>query len=277
LNLFSTYRRLNAMTAQRSKAVRKSSVEVKPAGDEERLYQGLARSLMSAIQKGSYRVGQRLPAERELAVEYNVSRPTVREAMIALEVQGVIEVRVGSGAYVLRKPDGKQGPAFNITAFELTEARLIFEAEAAALAARLITDEELEQLEVLVRRIERENRIEGANEQADHDFHMLIARATRNVAIVNAIEVLWSLRSTSSDCALLLKKARIAQVKPVVAEHAAIIKALRSRSAAKARAAMRAHLNAVMKHLLFTTEEQAVEDARRALQQTKARFGRAWT
>ena len=242
-----------------------------------RLYQELARSLIAAIQAGTYKVGDRLPAERELAAEYDVSRPTVREAIIALEVQGLVEVRIGSGAYVLRKPGRQDEPGFNVTAFELTEARLMFEGEAAALAATLITDEELGELDTLVRRIERENRIEGTNEQADHDFHVLIAKATRNASVVLTIESLWRLRHTSPECALLLEKARRAQVKPVVAEHTAIVKALRSRDPAKARAAMRAHLTAVMEHLLFATEQRAVEAARRSAQATKARFGRTRT
>lgn len=243
--------------------------------ENRRLYQELARALVADIQADVYEIGQRLPAERELAAEYEVSRPTVREAIIALEVQGLVEVRVGSGAYVKRKPGNRQEPSFNVTAFELTEARMMFEGEAAALAATQITDEEIEQLDALVRRMDRENRVEGSKEQADHDFHLLIARATRNVAIANTIELLWRLRSTSPECALLLEKARTAQVKPVIAEHTAIVKALRSRDPAKARAAMRAHLTAVMKHLLFAIEERAVEEARRSVQRTKVRFGRA--
>jgi DNA-binding FadR family transcriptional regulator len=83
---------------------------------------------------------------------------------------------------------------------------------------------------------------------------------------------LWRLRATSPECALLLQKARTAQVKPVVAEHTAIVKALRTHDPMKARLAMRAHLNAVMEHLLFTTEERAIEEARRSVQEAKARF-----
>ena len=66
-----------------------------PDKSQDRLYQDLARSLLVELSSGRYPVGARLPAERELAIKYNVSRPTVREAMIALEVQGVVEVRVG--------------------------------------------------------------------------------------------------------------------------------------------------------------------------------------
>src|SRR5690348_7586847 len=76
----------------------------------ERLYQELARKLMSAIDTGKYKVGERLPAERELAVEFDVSRPTVREAIISLEVQGLVEVRLGASAYVRRKPSQQDQP-----------------------------------------------------------------------------------------------------------------------------------------------------------------------
>jgi GntR family transcriptional regulator, hexuronate regulon transcriptional repressor len=248
-----------------------------PHANPGRLYQQLARTLIAAIDAGTFKVGDRLPAERELAIEYDMSRPTVREAIIALEVQGLVEVRVGSGVYVKRRPGEKDTTGFNITAFELTEARLMFEGEAAALAATLITDEELDQLDVLVKRIDRENRIAGGNDQADRDFHLLVAKATRNTAVLLEVESLWKLRQTSPECALLLEKARTAHVKPVVEEHTAIVNALRTRNPAKARAAMRAHLSAVMDHLLFNTEQRAMDDARRSLRQTKARFGRART
>lgn len=260
-----------------TKRARESSLSIAELVQSNRLYQELARTLIAEIRKGIYKIGDRLPAEREIAVQYQVSRPTVREAMIALEVLGLVEVRVGSGAYVKRKAGARTAPGFNVSAFELTEARLIFEGEAAALAATMITDEELAELESLVRQIERENRSDEGNDQANHDFHMLIARATRNVAIVNTVESLWHLRTSSPECALLLQRARKANVKPVVAEHAAIVKALRSRTPEKARAAMRAHLAAVMDHLLFTTEENAVAEARRSIEQTKVRFRRSRT
>ena len=238
-----------------------------------RLYQRVAHQLFQDLANGKYGVGDRLPAERELAIEHDVSRPAVREAMIALEVQGLIDVRVGSGAYVRRLPGIDDRPGFNVTAFELTEARLLFEGESAALAATNITDAELDELEVLVREISDENRRRSVSENADRDFHMSIARATRNLAIVNAIEELWRLRSTSPECALLHAKARAANVRPVVEEHKAIVEALRSRDPAKARAAMRAHLAAVIDHLLFATEEQALAKAREAVASKRRRFG----
>lgn len=239
----------------------------------DRLYQRLARVLYEQMSSGRYAVGDRLPAERELSVEYNVSRPAVREALIALEVQGFIEVRIGSGAFVKRLPgDSEDSPAFAITAFELTEARMVFEGEAAALAAIHITDEELAELKTLVDRIGEENLLPEVTEDADREFHQAIAKATRNAAIQMTIDEFWRVRTTSPECALLHDKARLANVRPVVAEHQAILDALRDHDPAGARAAMRAHLSAVMDHLLFTTEERAIEEARRTVASTRARY-----
>ncbi|MBW8753368.1 MAG: FadR family transcriptional regulator, partial [Sphingomonadales bacterium] len=169
----------------------------------DRLYQDLARKLIGELAAGNYPVGSRLPAERELAQQYDVSRPTVREAIIALEVQGLVEVRIGSGAYVLRLPGRGDIPGFNVTAFELTEARLLFEGEAAALAASEITAEEIREIEALVEEIARENQNPKGTEKADRAFHLAIARATRNQAVFDTIEHLWDLRAKSPEAALL--------------------------------------------------------------------------
>jgi len=241
----------------------------------DRLYQDLARSLTEELASGAYPVGARLPAERELAVKYGVSRPTVREAIIALEVQGLIEVRVGSGAYVRRLPGSEDLPGFNVSAFELTEARLLFEGEAAALAATQITDEELAEIEQLVEAIAQENNDPRGSEKADRAFHLAIAKATRNGAIHDAIERLWDLRASSPEAALLHEKARTANIKPVVDEHSAILQALRSRDPVAARQAMRGHLSQVIDSLLFATEERQIEEARRAAQAKRDRYARA--
>jgi GntR family hexuronate regulon transcriptional repressor len=240
----------------------------------DRLYQDLARRLMAELASGQYAIGDRLPAERELSIQHGVSRPTVREAVIALEVQGLVEVRVGSGAYVKRLPGKNDIPGFNITAFELTEARLLFEGEAAALAATQITDEGIAELEALVEEIERENHNPDGTEKADRAFHLAIARATRNAAVAEAVERLWDLRSGSPESALLHEKARSANIKPVVDEHTAVLNALRQHDPVAARAAMRAHLSAVLDSLLFATEEKAIEEARRAAQAKRDRYAR---
>ena len=241
----------------------------------DRLYQELVRELTAELNTGAYPVGARLPAERELAQKYNVSRPTVREAIIALEVQGLVEVRVGSGAYVVRLPGGEGQPGFAVSAFELTEARLLFEGEAAALAATQVTDEDLAEIAALVEAIARDNNDPAGTDQADRAFHLAIARATRNAAIHDAIERLWDLRATSPEAALLHEKARTANIRPVVDEHTAILEALRAHDPAAARAAMRAHLSQVIDSLLFATEERQIAEARKAAQAKRERHARA--
>ena len=241
----------------------------------DRLYQELVRELTAELNTGAYPVGARLPAERELAQKYNVSRPTVREAIIALEVQGLVEVRVGSGAYVVRLPGGEGQPGSAVSAFELTEARLLFEGEAAALAATQVTDEDLAEIAALVEAIARENNDPAGTDQADRAFHLAIARATRNAAIHDAIERLWDLRATSPEAVLLHEKARTANIRPVVDEHTAILEALRAHDPAAARAAMRAHLSQVIDSLLFATEERQIAEARKAAQAKRERHARA--
>lgn len=243
-------------------------------GSKGRLYQTVARKLIAAISGGRYEVGARLPAERELAVEHGVSRPTVREAIIALEIQGLVEVRVGSGVYVKRTTRPADDAGNGVGAFELTEARLLFEGEAAALAATTLTDADFDALDLLVDAIEAAN-LSGAGEGPDRDFHFAIARGTGNGAVVQTVEMLWKLRHTSPECALLFERARSGGSKPVVAEHRAIVAALRSRSPVAARAAMRAHLGRVIDHLLDATEAEALEKARLAMASTRSRFMRS--
>lgn len=228
---------------------------------KERLYRYVAQRMRDDFTSGQYRSGDRLPSERELSARYEVSRPTIREAVIALEVQGVLEVRLGSGAYFCAIPEADAPPVFDVSAFELTEARLLVEGEAAALAAHHINDAEIAELGALVDDMESENQRNAGTEVADREFHMTIARATRNMAMAMLIENLWDVREKSKPTALLYTKARAADVKPVVAEHRAIVTALRNRDAAQARAAMRAHLSAVLDSLLFAMEEQHIKQA----------------
>lgn len=241
--------------------------------DQSRLYKRVAGVLIEELQSGKYAIGDKMPAERDLAAKMKVSRPVVREAMLALEVLGLIEVRLGAGTFVTRLPGESDEPEFDVSPFELLEARLVFEGEAAALAAVQITDEEIAKLEALVEEIKEQNEARIAEENADMAFHMTIARATRNASVRKAIEDLWLQRWTSPQCKLLLEQARTANVLPVVEEHLAIVQALKERDPKAARAAMRAHLEAVIQHLLFAVEERAVAEARKAVDSKRQRFG----
>jgi DNA-binding FadR family transcriptional regulator len=239
-----------------------------------RLYERVAEDLSHRIAAGQYAVGQRLPSERDLAQAYAVSRPTIREAVIALELDGLVEVRLGSGVYVTaRLPRGGQAGETDVGPFELLEARRAIEGEACALAAVLITDEQLDELQALVAEMQAENaRDVVMSEDADRRFHMLIAAATRNSAMVNAVQMLWDARARSPQTQLLSAKAHAAGVTPRIDEHAEILSALRTRSADAARRAMRDHLTRVLESLLAATEVHELEQARARIAAERKRY-----
>src|SRR4051812_22632513 len=108
--------------------------------EPQRLYRQIAEQLRVLMTTGEFTPGHRLPAERDLAKQFGVSRPSVREALIALEVEGWVEVRTGSGVYVLERAARSQGghrkvPPTEWGPLELIRARKVIEGEIAALAA----------------------------------------------------------------------------------------------------------------------------------------------
>jgi GntR family transcriptional repressor for pyruvate dehydrogenase complex len=242
------------------------NIDVVPGGaGKAKLYQQVANAVARRIRAGTYRAGERIPSERELAEEFSVSRPTVREAMIALEVLGLVQSRHGSGIYAadeIPEKAAEQDVELDVGEFELTEARMLFEGEAAALAALTISDDELDELERLVEAIAEENAQDEGRERADRAFHIAIARATRNSLILEVVERLWDIRDSSPLCVNMLERARSRGSRPRVDEHAAILSALRARDAKAAREAMRHHLSQVVEALLQYTEMQALERAK---------------
>jgi GntR family transcriptional repressor for pyruvate dehydrogenase complex len=234
-----------------------------PQIDTPKLYVQVADSITESIKSGQYEAGARLSSERDLAVEFKVSRTTIREAMIALEMRGLVEARPGSGIYVTDHPPTQAGADLDIGAFELIEARRLFEGEAAALAAAIITDEQLQEIEVILGEMVTENARKQYEEKADRSFHIAIARATRNTAIAAVVELLWDMRYKSRLCADMLERARRAGLKPRVSEHRRIFAALRQHDPKAARRAMRDHLGRVIDAVLAATETDAVDRARK--------------
>ncbi|GAA0483649.1 FadR/GntR family transcriptional regulator [Parasphingorhabdus litoris] len=236
----------------------------RPTKPPRRLYETVTKEIARQILGGQYEIGDRLPAERVLAEQFNVSRPTIREAMIALEVDGLVEVCTGSGVYVRAlQRRGKAAP-MDIGPFELLETRALVEGEACALAATHIKPDQIEELEQLLGEMEAENTRGDVvmSEDADHRFHMAIAEATQNSGMVHVVGSLWEARHRSLQTIKFLEKARVEGVKPRIDEHRAIVDALKTGDANAARAAMRTHLHGVADMLFAATEAEAVEKAR---------------
>ena len=243
--------------------------------DSRRLYERIAQQLASAIGSAEYEVGRRLPSERELAQQFGVSRPTVREAIIALELDELVEVRTGSGVYVTNRepPSGKTGFK-DIGPFELLEARRAIEGESCALAAARMDDAQLAQLSVLIAEMRNENQHDDVerSEDADRRFHELIATCTHNSGMVAAVQMLWDARMRSPQNRSMSLKVRARGVKPRVDEHTAIVRALKRRDPDAARAAMREHLSRVMEELLEVTEVEELERARAQVAEKRRRY-----
>ena len=218
----------------------------------QRLYLQVAQQLRGLIDSGSIELGQRLPAERELAEKFGVSRPTIREAMIALEIAGVVEVRSGSGVYVRDQGEGllTLAPSEDPGPFEILEARKLIEGEVCALAAGRITDQQLEQLAELLQAMEHENQSDQVTEKADEKFHCTIAEAAGNSALATTISWLWELRNESEISTRFYARVREEGVRPIIADHRAILAALQLRDPAAARQAMADHLQRVIDMLL---------------------------
>ena len=214
-----------------------------------------------------------------MALAYSVSRPTIREAIIALELERPCRSAGRFGGlrpgWQRERIESGRSVKMDIGAFELTEARLLIEGEVSALAATQITDEEVAELESLLEEMSKANsKSAGAGELVDRKFHELIANITRNSAMVASVEQLWTIRNRSPQCVRTFEKTRKKGYVPVVDEHAAIVEALKSRDPNSARAAMRGHLSRVLDYLLDATEVEAIEEAKAKMAAQRSRFNR---
>jgi DNA-binding FadR family transcriptional regulator len=240
-----------------------------------RLYEHVAASIAAKIAAGEYSLGKRLPSERDLAQTYDVSRPTIREAVIALELDGQVEVRMGSGVYVVsQRPRGGVAGVTDVGPFELLEARRAVESEACALAAVHIDDMQLGELEALLREINSGSSY-AESEVADRKFHSKIAECTANSAMQAMVDILWEMRERSPQYKLLSQKAHEAGIGPDSDEHATILEGLRRRDPVQARNAMRTHLTRVIESLLEATEVHELEQARQRVNDQRRRYASA--
>ncbi len=244
---------------------------------EKRLYQTVARGTREMIASGSYPPGTRLPGERELAEQFGVSRVVIREAEISLEALGHVEIKVGSGVYVLDAQASGGLALPKVTPFELTQTRLLFESECAALAATMITDKQVGELEDQIELMANAAHDSPEGEQADRDFHLLIAKATDNEANVFMLRTLWRMRTEIESVKRVYSAVCHDDASHRVNEHMEIMKALKKRDSAGARVAMRGHFSRLLKALLDASEQQAIDDARRKSHENRERYLRAPT
>jgi GntR family transcriptional regulator, transcriptional repressor for pyruvate dehydrogenase complex len=239
---------------------------------ESRLYQTVAQQIRALIESGEYPPGARLPGERDLAQRFNVSRVTIREAEIALEAQGWLSIRTGSGVYVLPRPLDAPGAWPKVTAFELTAARSIIEAEAAALASTHISDAQVAELEKLIEAMSRDDTNEDPGEDADQRFHLAIARISGNPVIEHCVRLLWRMRNELPEVKRVYATVCTHDHAARADEHEAIVEALRRHDPVRARAAMRDHFHRLFEAMLEATESEALNELKRKTEQDRQRF-----
>jgi len=217
----------------------------------KRLYQQIAEQVLSTIRAGEYRPGDRLPPEHDLARYLNVSRPSVREAMIVLETAGVVEVRTGAGSFV-REPglggwrlpwsepdDPGPGP------LEWFKARLVLEPALAAEAAREATAKEIARLSELVDRIEARIQIEVQVTPDHFAFHEELAMASHNTVLAHFARELIQVNQTAIWRNVRERVDTFDSLTKGVECRRRIVEALETRDARAAEEAMRDHLRKV--------------------------------
>ena len=220
--------------------------------EPRRLYRQIAEQIRGLITSGEYAVGARLPPERDLAKQLRVSRPSVREALIALEVEGLVEVRVGSGIYVHAPSTGLIAPGSanggpHAGPFELIRARKAIEGECAALAAKDGKRAQLNQIADALKQMGEDAHKMAQPLDADRLFHLRIAEATNNGALVHVVKGLWEERGGTLFTKLQHHFDTPKSWGSAISEHAAVLEAIRNRDPDKARAMMHLHMEQAAK------------------------------
>jgi GntR family transcriptional repressor for pyruvate dehydrogenase complex len=223
------------------------------------------RKLVSHIIRGVWKPGARIPAERQLGQLLGVGRASLREALKALEIMGLIETRLGDGTYVCQRSEFLSKPLlWAITSSsetdvrELVEARKLIETELAGMAAERATAEDLKQIGAHLDRMERFP--QAANEflQADIEFHLAIGEAAHNRILMNALNLIRNLLQEWIGSTL-----RMPGVSGKALEHhKAIFFAVAKKNAPAARSAMMAHLDEMARFFIQAQEQKKAQQSR---------------
>src|SRR5205807_8855960 len=216
-----------------------------------RLYEQIVQQIEESILKGDLKPGDQLPAERELAQRFGVSRTAVREAVKALREKGLVEAYSGRGTFITDGTSQAVRQSFDLMvkigqpegSTHLAEVRAILEPEIAGLAALRVQEADLAVLREAVAVMDRSHQDSDAYIEADLDFHLALAEAASNPLILSLIDSIVGL--------LREQRMRIFKVDggPERGQfhHKRILEAIEQRNPEKAREAMRAHMQQVRK------------------------------
>ena len=217
--------------------------------EPQRLYRQIAEQLRASIGAGEWGVGERLPAERDLARQLGVSRPSVREALIALEVEGWVEVRTGSGVYVLDRT--KPGRGKNATTIaphewgplELIRARRVLEGEIAAIAAHAAKRKDLTAMVDALESMAHDADCGVLPLAGDRAFHSAIVQACGNSVLIDTVQRFWDARRGPLFERMIGHFETPRSWRAALHEHQKILDAIHARDGDLARAAMHRHMD----------------------------------
>jgi len=210
-----------------------------------RLYRQVADQLRALMDSGEFAVGSRLPPERDLAAKLGISRATVREALIALEVDGRVRIRVGSGIYVLPPPaEAPVETAAPIAGpFDILAARALIEGEVAAEAARRAGPADIAALNETLAAMREGAQAGREMFLLDRAFHTALAQILGNDAITRVVGDLFDQRINPYFAQLAGYFETAETWRRALEEHAAVRDAIAAGAPERARAAMRLHLS----------------------------------
>ena len=217
--------------------------------EPKRLYRQIAEQLRALISQGEFAAGTRLPAERDLAKQLGVSRPSVREALIAMEVEGWVEVRTGSGVYVLDRTlraKGAKAAPVTLTEWgplELIRARRVVEGEIASMAATQARRKDLDAMRAAI-----DSMVADAHQgvlplDGDRAFHTAIVEACGNAVLIETVQGFWDSRRGPLFTRLTGYFETMKSWQCAIAEHEAIFSAVCAHDGTAARLAMHAHMD----------------------------------
>lgn len=220
-----------------------------------KVYMKIVEQIETLILNGELKIGNKLPPERELAQKFGVARPTVREALSALQVLGIVDVQVGSGAFVRRIPgtgieDSMRQLGTESTPFELLEARKFMESVIAKVAANKATSEDLASIEELAEEMRKELREGEFSMESDREFHLRIAKATGNPILVGIAEYLVNMmRGRLWEAMTEINRRIPGKSEKYIEDHHRIFQAIKEKDTAKAELEMYKHLDGGMRDL----------------------------
>ena len=229
----------------------------------QRLYEQVARQVTDLVARGEFKPGDRLPPERDLAKMLGVSRPTVREAMIALEISGLVEVRVGAGAFITdRAANGSHRlESTGASPLHLIAARRLIEPHIASLAAQHADEADLAAIHETFG-LMRHTAGTPAHREADRLFHTRIAAATKNEVLASIIDNIWAELFTPMFERMGRRSGLVEQEHgDIMVQHDAVYRAIAAHDAEGASAAMDRHL-ATTERILAEGEPAHAEPAR---------------